>query len=78
MYYRIPKEFFIPVIIGDITEEYIQGGQRLFKEDLVEKEALEAADREYIETEIQGGYWEKYKYNLEEDEYYLEINSNIK
>ena len=71
MYYRIPRQFLIPVVTGDITEEYIRGGERLLKEeDLVEKQALEEADKEYIESQIQGSY-------SEQDEYYLEINGNI-
>ena len=71
MYYRIPRQFLIPVVTGDIAEEYIRGGARLLKEeDLVEKKALEEADKEYIESQIQGSY-------PEQDEYYLEINGNI-
>ena len=71
MYYRIPKEFLIAVVTGDIIEEYIRGGEMLLKEeDLVEKKALEEADKEYIESQIQGYY-------SEQDEYYLEINGNI-
>jgi len=71
MYYRIPRQFLIPVVTGDIAEEYIRGGARLLKEeDLVEKKALEEADKEYIESQIQGSY-------SEQDEYYLEINGNI-
>jgi len=71
MYYRIPKEFLIPVVTGDIAEKYIRGGERLLKEeDLVEKQALEEADKEYIESQIQGSY-------SGQDEYYLEINGNI-
>lgn len=54
MYYRIPRQFLIPVITGDITEDYIRGGERLLKEeDLVEKKALEESDKEYIESQIQ-------------------------
>lgn len=59
MYYRIPRQFLIPVVTGDIAEEYIRGGERLLKEeDLVEKKALEEADKEYIESQIQGPYSE--------------------
>ncbi|HEY5525004.1 MAG TPA: hypothetical protein VIK26_06660 [Clostridium sp.] len=71
MYYRIPRQFLIPVVTGDIAEEYIRGGARLLKEeDLVEKKALEEADKEYIESQIQGPYSEQYGY-------YLEISGNI-
>ena len=71
MYYRIPKEFLIPVVTGDITEEYIWGGERLLKEDdLEEKKALEEADKEYIESQIKRNY-------LEQDEYNLEVNGSL-
>ena len=71
MYYRIPKEFLIPVVTGDIAEEYIRGGARLLKEeDLVEKKALEEADKEYIESQIQRNC-------LEQDEYNLEVNGSL-
>jgi len=63
MYYRRPKEYLIPVVIGDIAEEDVKIIKMPIKEeDLVEKIALEEADKEFIESEVKGYYSEVDEY----------------
>lgn len=75
MYYRRPKEYLFPVVTGDINEEYIDIKKTPLKEEcLVEKMALEEADKEFIKSEVKGyysqGYFsEGYEYNLKSNEY---------
>ena len=55
MYYRIPKEYLIPVVTGEINEEYIENEKIPLKEEnLVEKKALEEADKEFVESQVKG------------------------
>ena len=63
MYYRRPKEYLIPVVIGDITEEDVEIIKIPIKEeDLVEKIALEEADKEFVESQAIGYFSEGYEY----------------
>jgi len=71
MYYRLPKEYLIPVVTGDIVEEYIEIEEiPLEEEHLVERVALEEADKEFIESQIKRCYLQLDKNDIREDEYF--------